>query len=246
MWRHHRLLPRLLSDLAPIDVALAGGRRHAAPMKRIDDIEWRIEPGLTDYHAALAFMEERAALIRAGEAPERIWLVEHPPVYTAGTSADPRDLVDPDRFPVVHVGRGGQYTYHGPGQRVGYVMIDLEARGRDLRRFVHGLEQWIARALVPFGIDAKAVDGRVGLWVNTAQGEAKIAAIGVRVRRWVSFHGFAINVDPALDDFSGIVPCGLPDYPVTSMAGLGISATLGDVDDRLAEAFPAFLHGLGS
>lgn len=214
-------------------------------MTAADDIDWIVEPGLTDYAAALAFMEQHAEAIRAGAGRERIWLVEHPPVYTAGTSARSVDLIDPGRFPVITTGRGGQYTYHGPGQRVGYVMLDLEKRGRDVRRFVHTLEQWIADALAAFGISARAIDGRVGLWVDTPEGEAKIAAIGIRVRRWVTFHGFAINVAPALDHFTGIVPCGLPDYAVTSMAALGHAATLAGVDASLRTAFPAFLERLG-
>src|SRR3546814_216866 len=189
-------------------------------------------------------MERHAEAIRGENARERIWLVEHPPVYTAGTSARVSDLIDPNRFPVVKAGRGGQYTYHGPGQRVGYVMLDLEKRGRDIRRFVHALEQWIADALASFGINAYAVEGRVGLWVDTPQGEAKIAAIGIRVRRWVTYHGFAVNVAPALDHFGGIVPCGLPDYPVTSLAALGRSATLPGLDASLQNALPAFLDRL--
>jgi lipoyl(octanoyl) transferase len=206
--------------------------------------EWRIEPGLTDYAAALAAMEARVAAIRDGAAPERIWLVEHPPVYTAGTSAVESDLVEPDRFPVFVTGRGGQYTYHGPGQRVGYVMLDLERRGRDIRCFVDSLEAWMIAALARFGVEAWKADGRVGVWTATPAGEAKIGAIGVRVRRWVSFHGFALNVAPDLSHFDGIVPCGLPDYPVTSLAALGIGATLADMDSALATTFPAFLDRL--
>jgi lipoyl(octanoyl) transferase len=210
----------------------------------MNEIEWIVEPGLTSYSDAMTEMEARAEAIRSAGARERIWLVEHPPVYTAGTSARIEDLVDPDRFPVVSAGRGGQYTYHGPGQRVGYVMLDLERRGRDVRHFVHSLETWIADALSAFGISAYAVDGRVGLWVNAPQGEAKIAAIGIRVRRWVTFHGFAINVAPDLEHFSGIIPCGLPDFPVTSLAELGRKASLQDVDAQLKATFPRFLERL--
>ena len=209
-----------------------------------DEIDWIVEPGLTDYATALAAMEKQAEAIRSGGGRERVWLVEHPPVYTAGTSARPADLMDPDRFPVVHAGRGGQYTYHGPGQRLGYVMLDLEKRGRDIRRFVHALELWIADALLLLGVSARPADGRVGLWVDTPAGEAKIAAIGVRVKRWVTFHGFAINVDPALDHFSGIVPCGLPDYPVTSLTALGKGRALEEIDIALHQTFVAFLARL--
>jgi len=208
------------------------------------DPEWRIEPGLTDYPTALAAMEARVAAIRETGAPELVWLVEHPPVYTAGTSAIPRDLVAPDRFPVFQTGRGGQYTYHGPGQRVGYLMLDLAARGRDIRCFVDGLESWVIDTLATFGLAAFQAKGRVGVWVSTSAGEAKIAALGVRVRRWVSYHGLAINVTPDLSHFSGIVPCGLPDYSVTSLDALGISASMSDVDEALKATFPAFLAKL--
>lgn len=208
------------------------------------EIDWVAEPGLTDYSRALEWMERHADAIRADHARERIWLVEHPPVYTAGTSARAADLIDPGRFPVVNAGRGGQYTYHGPGQRVGYVMLDLEKRGRDIRRFVHSLEQWIAEALKAFDISAFAVEGRVGLWVETPAGQAKIAAIGIRVRRWVTYHGFAVNIAPSLEHFDGIVPCGLPDYPVTSIAAMGRNATLADLDDSLRATLPGFLDRL--
>jgi lipoyl(octanoyl) transferase len=207
--------------------------------------EWRVEPGLIDYPSAVAAMEARVEAIRAGTAGELIWLVEHPPVYTAGTSAKPSDLVDPGRFPVHAVGRGGQYTYHGPGQRVAYVMLDLAARGRDVRCFVDAVERWIVDTLRDFDIAGRAVPGRVGVWVDTPAGEAKIAAIGVRVRRWVTFHGLAINVAPDLSHFGGIVPCGLPDYPVTSLAALGRAASLADLDAALAVRLPLFLDSLG-
>lgn len=210
------------------------------------DPEWRTEPGLTDYSEALAAMETRVAAIRDGTAPERIWLVEHPPVYTAGTSAVASDLVEPDRFPVFRTGRGGQYTYHGPGQRVGYVMLDLDRRGRDVRCFVDALEEWMIAALARFDVAAFKADGRVGVWTATPAGEAKIGAIGVRVRRWVSFHGFAINVSPDLSHFGGIVPCGLPDYAVTSLAALGVDASLAEMDAALAATLPAFLGRLAA
>lgn len=208
--------------------------------------EWRVEPGLTDYAEALAAMETRVAAIRDGAAAEQIWLVEHPPVYTAGTSAIDSDLVDADRFPVFRTGRGGQYTYHGPGQRVGYVMLDLDRRGRDVRCFVDAIEEWIIAALAHFGVIAFKAEGRVGVWTATPAGEAKIGAIGVRVRRWVSFHGFAVNVAPDLSHFGGIVPCGLPDYPVTSLAALGIDASLADMDAALAATLPGFLGRLAA
>jgi lipoyl(octanoyl) transferase len=202
--------------------------------------EWRVEPGLVDYATALAAMEARAEAIREGGASELVWLLEHPPVYTAGTSARDADLVDPLRFPVHRAGRGGQFTYHGPGQRVGYVMLDLAARGKDIRRFVDALEHWVIDALAALGVTARQAPGRVGVWTDTPAGEAKIAALGVRVRRWVTFHGFAINVVPDLSHYAGIVPCGLPDYPVTSLAALGNPATMADIDAALRASFDAF------
>ena len=206
--------------------------------------EWRVEAGLTPYPEAVAAMETRVAAIRNGTASEQIWLVEHPSLYTAGTSADAADLLDPDALPVFATGRGGQYTYHGPGQRVGYVMLDLDARGRDLRCFVDMLERWLIDALATFDVTAFQSPGRVGVWTATPAGEAKIAAIGVRVRRWVSFHGIALNVAPDLSHFAGIVPCGLPGFPVTSLAALGITASLADADAALAATFPAALARL--
>jgi lipoyl(octanoyl) transferase len=205
--------------------------------------EWRAAPGLTPYPEAVATMEDRVADIRAGTAPELVWLVEHPPLYSAGTSAEPHELLSPDRFPVFATGRGGKYTYHGPGQRTAYVMLDLDARGRDLRRYVAGLEAWIIAALADLGVAARVIPGKIGVWTDDAGGPAKIAAIGVRVRRWVSYHGLAINVAPDLAHFDGIVPCGLSD-PVTSLTALGRAATLGDVDDALARHLPALLAGL--
>lgn len=206
--------------------------------------EWRIEPGLTGYAEAVAVMEARAAAIRDGTARELIWLVVHPPLYTAGTSARVSDLLTPDRFPVHVTGRGGQYTYHGPGQRVVYIMLDLDRRGRDLRRYVAGLEGWIIAALGEFGLAGRIIGGKVGVWVDTPAGFAKIAAIGVRVRRWVSFHGLAINVDPDLDHYSGIVPCGLGE-PVTSLRSLGVAVDLPAVDAALAKNLADFLDALG-
>lgn len=207
-------------------------------------IEWKVEPGLLDYAVALTDMEARAAAIAAGEAGERVWLVEHPPLYTAGTSADRAELLDP-RFPVHDAGRGGRYTYHGPGQRVGYLAMDLGKRGKDIRNFVHGLEGWIIAALADFGVVARRAEGRIGIWTDDLSGrEAKIGAIGVRVRRWVTLHGFSVNVAPDLSHFTGIVPCGISEYPVTSLAALGKAATLADFDAALAAHFPAFVANL--
>lgn len=206
--------------------------------------EWTISSGLTDYAAALADMEKRAAAIHAGAGQERIWLLEHPPLYTAGTSADPAELLDP-RFPVFDAGRGGRYTYHGPGQRVGYVQLDLTQRGRDVRAYVHALEGWVIDALDALGVAARRADGRIGIWTDDRDGrEAKIGAIGVRVRRWVTLHGFSLNVAPDLAHFTGIVPCGIAEFPVTSLAALGKQANFADVDQALADALPAFLDKL--
>lgn len=205
-------------------------------------LEWRVAPGLTAYPDALAAMQARVAAIRAGTAGEFIWLVEHPPLYTAGTSSMRADLLAPQRFPVYEAGRGGQYTYHGPGQRVVYLMLDLKRRGADLRGYVHALEDWIIAALAEFGVAGDTRADRVGVWVERGGGrEDKIAAIGVRVRRWVSFHGLAINVAPELEHFSGIVPCGIADHGVTSLADLGVDADMADVDEALARTFPRFL-----
>jgi lipoyl(octanoyl) transferase len=208
------------------------------------DLEWRIDDALTEYPDALAAMQARVAAIRAGTATDMVWLVEHPPLYTAGTSAKPAELTDPARFPIFKAGRGGQWTYHGPGQRTAYVMLDLNRRhGRvppqDVRGYVHGLEEWLIRALDRFNVKGERRDGRVGIWVaDPATGaESKIGAIGVRVSRWVSWHGVALNVEPNLAHFGGIIPCGLPQYGVTSLAALGISATMHDADAALRAAW---------
>jgi lipoyl(octanoyl) transferase len=204
--------------------------------------EWMITEGLTPYPEALAAMEARVAAIRAGTAGELVWLVEHPPSYTAGTSATPEGLVDP-RFPVFQAGRGGQWTYHGPGQRTAYVMLDLAQRGRDVRAYVHALEEWMIRALDRFNVKGERREGRVGIWVaDPARGsEDKIGAIGVRVTRWVSWHGIALNVDPDLGHFGGIIPCGISGHGVTSLHRLGVPATMEEADAALmaawAEAF---------
>jgi lipoyl(octanoyl) transferase len=203
--------------------------------------EWRVEPGLLSYPAALATMDARAAAIRAGTAPELAWLVEHPPLFTSGTSADPAELMNPAGFPVFDAGRGGRFTYHGPGQRVGYLMLDLDSRGRDVRHFVHTLEGWLIASLARLGVAARREPGRIGLWVGNGPDEAKIAAIGVRVKRWVTLHGFSINVAPDLSHFGGIVPCGIRDHGVTSLAVLGNKASMADLDAALRAEFAQFL-----
>ncbi|WP_268888890.1 lipoyl(octanoyl) transferase LipB [Marimonas lutisalis] len=213
-------------------------------------IEWKISDGLTDYEEALAFMETRAEAIAAGKAPECIWLLEHPPLYTAGTSAKREDLTDPDRFPVFEARRGGQYTYHGPGQRVVYVMLNVGKRGHDVRRFVQQLEEWVIATLDEFNIRGEIREGRVGVWVTRPEKpplpdgsprEDKIAAIGIRLRKWVSFHGISINVDPDLSHFSGIVPCGITGHGVTSLVDLGLPVSMSDLDTALQRRFdPVF------
>ncbi len=205
---------------------------------RTSTVEWRTSERPQGYPEAVAAMETRVAEIRAGRSPELVWLLEHPPLYTAGTSAEDADLVDPGRFPVYRTGRGGHYTYHGPGQRVAYVMLDLQRRGGDLRRYVHDLEDWLIRALARFNVKGERREGRVGIWIAREEGrEDKIAAIGVRVRRWVTYHGVALNVDPDLDHFEGIVPCGVREHGVTSLVDLGLPVTLADVDVALQAAF---------
>jgi lipoyl(octanoyl) transferase len=213
-------------------------------MDEIAGVEWRVTAGLTPYEDALAEMERRAAAVRAGDAPELVWLLEHPPLFTAGTSAAEEELINPMHFPVHEAGRGGRYTYHGPGQRVGYLMLDLERRGRDIRCFVHALEGWLIASLANLGVEARRETGRIGLWVGRGESEAKIAAIGVRVKRWVTLHGFSVNVAPDLSHFSGIVPCGISEYGVTSLEALGLSADLAALDSALAANFRGFLAEL--
>ncbi len=213
-------------------------------MDVIDGVEWTVSDGLVPYEELLAFMTERAAAIRAGEAAERVWLLEHPPVFTAGTSADPAELTNPLDFPVYEAGRGGRYTYHGPGQRVGYVMLDLDARGRDVRQLVQSLEQWIVAALLEIGVEAHPAPGRIGIWVGEGADEKKIAALGIRVKRWVTLHGFSINVAPDLGHFGGIVPCGIRDFGVTSLAEQGKELPMSRVDAALKRFFPRFLNDL--
>jgi lipoyl(octanoyl) transferase len=218
------------------------------PVVATEPVEWTVSHGQTPYAFALASMEARADAIRAGDAPEQVWLVEHPPVYTAGTSAKPSGLLAADRFPVFETGRGGEYTYHGPGQRVAYVMLDLKRRRPDVRAFVGALEEWIITTLAAFNIRGERREDRVGVWVvrpdkppladgNSA--EDKIAAIGIRLRRWVSFHGIAINVEPDLSHFDGIVPCGILGHGVTSLVDLGLPVTMDDLDVRLRQSFEA-------
>ena len=213
-----------------------------------DSIEWRIAAAPVPYDEALVEMEARAAAIAAGKARELIWLLEHPPVYTGGTSADPAELRDPT-FPVVQTGRGGRYTYHGPGQRIGYVMLDLNRRGRDVRRYVHALEGWVIDTLGDLGVAAFRAEGRVGIWTHVADpfasngiAEAKIGAIGVRVRRWITLHGFSVNLAPNLAHFAGIVPCGLAEFGVTSAEQLGGPTDFATFDAALARHFEGFLH----
>jgi len=213
-------------------------------MDIVDGIEWRVSEAPVPYEEALRFMEERAAAVREGTASECVWLLEHPPLFTAGTSADPAELLNPQDFPVYEAGRGGRYTYHGPGQRVGYLMLDLEKRGKDIRRFVHSLEGWMIDTLADLGIEAHRAPGRIGIWVGEGASEAKIGALGVRVKRWVTLHGFAINVAPDLSHFSGIIPCGIAEFGVTSLAELGKQFPLERVDSALKQSFLSFLKSL--
>jgi lipoyl(octanoyl) transferase len=210
----------------------------------MDAIEWRVSPGLTPYEEALAEMEARAAAIRDGGARELIWLLEHPPLYTAGTSADPAELFNPQGFPVHAAGRGGRYTYHGPGQRVGYVLLDLERRGRDVRRFVGALEKWLIATLAELGVAARRAPGRIGIWVDHEGSEAKVGALGLRIRRWVTMHGFSVNLCPELSHFSGIVPCGIADFPVTSLGEMGLADVQPRFDLALRQGLEDFLFSL--
>lgn len=201
-------------------------------------IEWKKSAQPVGYEEAVEAMERRAAAIRQGGAPERVWLIEHPPLYTAGTSASSDDLLYPARFPVYTTGRGGQFTYHGPGQRVAYVMLDLKPRGQDVRRFVRDLEEWLIGTLAQFGVAGERREGRVGVWVRRGPSrEDKIAALGVRVRRWVTYHGVALNVAPDLEHYSGIVPCGVRDHGVTSLADLGVDISMAEADEALKRSF---------
>lgn len=208
------------------------------------DVDWISSAHPVAYPDALQWMDARAASVAVGNARECVWLLEHPPLYTAGTSADPADLID-CRFPVFVAGRGGQYTYHGPGQRVVYLILNLNKRGRDIRCFVHSVEGWIIAALARLGVDGRRGQDRIGIWTDDPElGEAKVAAVGIRVRRWVSMHGFAINIAPDLTHFGGIVPCGISNYGVTSLSKLGINATVDVVDAALLAEFATFLREL--
>lgn len=236
-------------------------RTHPEPTKALENhgekglmgsieraLEWRVSHGPVGYEAAVEAMARRVAAIRAGSAPEQVWLLEHPPLYTAGTSAKAADLLFPSRFSVYRSGRGGQFTYHGPGQRVAYVMLDLKRRTPDLRRYVHDLEEWMIRALARFNIRGERREGRIGIWIARGGGaEDKIAAIGVRVSHWVTSHGVALNVDPNLEHFRGIVPCGIaePQLGVTSLAALGISISMAEVDMVLRETFEQVFRAEG-
>ncbi len=209
----------------------------------LEPVGWAVSRGPVPYPVAVAAMEARAAAIAEGTAGELVWLLEHPPLYTAGVSAKPADLISPDRFPVFQSGRGGEHTYHGPGQRVAYVMLDLNRRGKDVRAFVAALEAWIIAALTRFNVEGQIRPGRVGVWVERKgpgfAREDKIAAIGVKIRRWVSFHGISLNVEPDLEHFSGIVPCGITEHGVTSLVDLGLPVTMDEADDALRGAFEA-------
>ncbi len=201
-------------------------------------MEWRISDGLIDYEEAVQGMEARVAAIRAGRADELVWLLQHPPLYTAGTSAKDTDLLQPDRLPVYRTGRGGQYTYHGPGQRIAYVLLDLQRRQMDIRQYVALLEAWLIATLGRFNLRGERRDGRVGIWVDRGQGrEDKIAAVGVRIRRWVTYHGVALNVEPDLSHYAGIVPCGIQEHGVTSLVDLGLPIDMAEVDVQLADAW---------
>lgn len=208
-------------------------------------VEWKLSQGLTDYASAMTQMEARVAGMIAGDVSEMVWLLEHPPLYTSGTSARREDLLPEAAFPVFEAGRGGQFTYHGPGQRIGYVMLDLKKRGaQDVRLYVQLLERWIIATLAQFGVKGELREGRIGVWVVDAKGkEAKIAALGIRIRKWVTFHGISLNVCPDLSHYAGIVPCGINDYGVTSLAALGISATMAEVDEALQESFTRIFCG---
>jgi len=203
----------------------------------INEVEWQIDTELVDYETALSAMEKRIAGIHEGTQSELLWFLEHAPLYTAGTSARAEDLLDPKRFPIHYVGRGGEYTYHGPGQRIVYTMLNLKKRGPDVRQFVRNLEAWVIDTLAEFGINGERREGRVGIWVQDNEAEKKIAAIGIRIRHWITFHGISINVDPDLEHYSGIVPCGISKYGVTSLNELGIDCSMADIDAVLKACF---------
>ena len=212
-------------------------------LRSAQPVSWEISEGLIPYPDAMAIMDAHVDAISRGQEPERVWLLEHPPLYTAGTSAHAEDLVEPGRFPVFKAGRGGQYTYHGPGQRVAYVMLDLKRRGSDVRAFVAALEQWVIDTLDDFNVRGERREDRVGVWVRRGDREDKIAAIGIRVRHWVTFHGISINLEPDLSHFSGIVPCGIREHGVTSLVDLGLPVTMHDLDLALKRNFERIFGG---
>jgi len=223
---------------------MASTAQQLPPLTSPLTLDWQHDTAPVPYAQALTAMDERNAAIAAGEARELAWMLEHPPVYTAGTSADPAELINP-QFDVIEAGRGGRYTYHGPGQRVGYLMLDLGKRGKDVRCFVHSIEGWVIDTLSDFGVEAWRAEGRVGIWTRDTDGrEAKIGAIGVRVRRWVTMHGFSVNLDPDLSHFGGIVPCGIEEFGVTSLAKLGLSVTNEEWDTALLARAEGFLGAL--
>lgn len=243
----------VMTPVAPAGRDALAGLFHPVPGSA--PVEWRIADGLTDHETAVAFMEARAEAVRAGTAAELVWLVEHPPLYTAGTSADPADLTDPGRFPVFRTGRGGRYTYHGPGQRVAYVMLDLKRRKPDVRAFVAALEAWVIGTLEAFNVRGERREGRVGVWVRRpgrpspvpgTVAEDKIAAIGIRLRKWVSFHGVSINVEPDLTHYAGIVPCGVAGHGVTSLVDLGLPVSMADLDVALKARFETVFGPAGA
>jgi lipoyl(octanoyl) transferase len=227
------------AEMSKLGKAPAMATRDALRLRldTTDPVTWEITEGLVPYPEAMAIMDRHVDLIAKGEEAERVWLLEHPPLYTAGTSAHAEDLVDPGRFPVFKTGRGGQYTYHGPGQRVAYVMLDLKRRGGDVRGFVAALEQWVIETLEAFNVRGERREDRVGVWVRRGSREDKIAAIGIRVRHWVTFHGISINVEPELSHFGGIVPCGIREHGVTSLVDLGLPVTMADLDVALKANF---------
>jgi lipoyl(octanoyl) transferase len=229
-------MPRILKLVIGHTLPCHGFGKLNLDLKLTEWLDWKVSDSPVPYPEALAEMEARADAIAAGKAGEQVWLLEHPPIYTAGTSSNDADLIDA-RFPVYHTGRGGQFTYHGPGQRVGYVMLDLKRRKPDVRGYVRDLEQWLIETLALFGVKGERRQGRVGIWVARGTREDKIAALGVRLRHWVSFHGVALNVDPDLSHFTGIVPCGVREHGVTSLADLGIPISMADVDVALKQSF---------
>jgi len=233
-----------LQFLPASSLATKAIRVHEISMDDVHQIEWRVSDNQIPYPEALAEMEKRHSAILAGEKPDLIWFLEHPPLYTAGTSSVPTELLS-GAFPVYETGRGGRHTYHGPGQRVGYLMLDLKKRNKDIRAFVQALENWVIAALAEFDVEARPEEGRIGIWCDTPEGqEAKIGAIGIRIRKWITMHGFSVNIDPDLSHFDGIIPCGISEYPVTSLKQLGIETNLAKFDKALKKTAPDFLTAI--